>query len=98
MCRILIYWYLIAVGKEAAFDYISVTPPYMLVDYAVLMDQIANSSVVGENTFMVSHTRIFCWFRSSILNHNLFVLFLQVVEYPLRTDMLDSCSCLVKVT
>ncbi|KAG6396006.1 hypothetical protein SASPL_142140 [Salvia splendens] len=59
-------------GKEAEFDYISVTPPYMLVDYAVLMDQISNSSVVGENTFVV-------------------------VEYPLRTDMLDSCASLVKI-
>ncbi|XP_057769490.1 uncharacterized protein LOC131004955 [Salvia miltiorrhiza] len=59
-------------GKEAAFDYISVTPPYMLVDYTVLMDQVSNSSVVGENTFIV-------------------------VEYPLRTDMLDSCACLVKI-
>ncbi|KAK4417709.1 hypothetical protein Salat_2183600 [Sesamum alatum] len=60
------------VGKDGVFDYISVTPPYMLVDYAVLMDQISSSSVVGENTFIV-------------------------VEYPLRTDMLDSYASLVKV-
>lgn len=60
------------VGKDGTFDYISITPPYMLVDYAVLMDQISNSSVVGQNTFIV-------------------------VEYPLRTDMLDSCACLVKI-
>ncbi|KAH6758130.1 methyltransferase [Perilla frutescens var. hirtella] len=59
-------------GKDGTFDYISVTPPYMLVDYEVLMDQISNSSVVGENTFIV-------------------------VEYPLRTDMLDSYACLVKI-
>lgn len=59
-------------GKNGEFDYISVTPPYMLVDYAALMDQISNSSVIGENTFIV-------------------------VEYPLRTDMLDSCGCLVKI-
>lgn len=59
-------------GKEP-FDYISVTPPYMEVDYAVLMDQISNSALVGEDTFIV-------------------------VEYPLRTDMLDSCGCLVKIT
>ncbi|KAG8384758.1 hypothetical protein BUALT_Bualt04G0151900 [Buddleja alternifolia] len=59
-------------GKDAAFDYISVTPPYMLVDYAVLMNQISSSSVVGENTFIV-------------------------VEYALRTDMLDSCASLVKI-
>ncbi|KAL8471490.1 hypothetical protein ACS0TY_028312 [Phlomoides rotata] len=60
------------VGKDEAFDYISVTPPYMLVDYAVLMDQISNSPHVGENTFIV-------------------------VEYALRTDMLDTCGCLVKI-
>lgn len=59
-------------GKEP-FDYISVTPPYMEVDYAALMDQISNSALVGEDTFIV-------------------------VEYPLRTDMLDSCGCLVKIT
>lgn len=40
-------------GKEP-FDYISVTPPYMEVDYAVLMDQISNSALVGEDTFIVS--------------------------------------------
>ncbi|KAF6157303.1 hypothetical protein GIB67_004241 [Kingdonia uniflora] len=54
------------------FDYISVTPPYTAVDYSVLMDQISNSALIGENTFIV-------------------------VEYPLRTDMLDSCGCLVKI-
>ncbi|XP_051118456.1 uncharacterized protein LOC127242804 [Andrographis paniculata] len=41
------------VGNDGVFDYISVTPPYMLVDYAELMDQISSSSVVGENTFIV---------------------------------------------
>ncbi|KZV45655.1 hypothetical protein F511_02315 [Dorcoceras hygrometricum] len=60
------------VGKHGIFDYISVTPPYTLVDYAVLMAQISKSSIVGENTFIV-------------------------VEYPLRTDMLDSCGHLVKI-
>ncbi|KAL0343933.1 UNVERIFIED_CONTAM: putative rRNA methyltransferase YlbH [Sesamum angustifolium] len=60
------------VGKDGVFDYISVTPPYMLVDYAVLMEQVSNSAVVGENTFIV-------------------------VEYPLRTDMLDSYASLVKI-
>ncbi|XP_048435306.1 putative rRNA methyltransferase YlbH [Pyrus x bretschneideri] len=59
-------------GKEP-FDYISVTPPYMEVDYAVLMDQISSLDLVGEDTFIL-------------------------VEYPLRTDMLDSCGCLVKIT
>ncbi|CAH8349299.1 unnamed protein product [Eruca vesicaria subsp. sativa] len=41
------------VGKDGAFDYISVTPPYMEVDYAVLMDQISKSAAIGENTFIV---------------------------------------------
>ncbi|GER35791.1 ribosomal RNA large subunit methyltransferase I [Striga asiatica] len=59
-------------GKDSAFDYISVTPPYMLVDYAVLMEQISNSSVVGENTFIV-------------------------IEYPLKTDLLESYAGLVKI-
>ncbi|GAA0146679.1 RNA methyltransferase [Lithospermum erythrorhizon] len=59
-------------GKNGAFDYISVTPPYMEVDYGVLMNQVANSSVVGEDTFIL-------------------------VEYPFRTDMLDTCGSLVKI-
>ncbi|KAF7130670.1 hypothetical protein RHSIM_Rhsim10G0029400 [Rhododendron simsii] len=62
-----------SVGKDGPFNYISVTPPYTEVDYAVLMDQVSKSSLVGEDTFIV-------------------------VEYPLRTDMLDSCGCLVKIT
>ncbi|XP_073057761.1 uncharacterized protein [Primulina eburnea] len=64
--------FVVTAGKDGVFDYISVTPPYMLVDYSVLMDQISQSSLVGENTFIV-------------------------VEYPLRTDMLDSCGHLVKI-
>ncbi|CAN8266060.1 unnamed protein product [Cochlearia groenlandica] len=40
-------------GKDGAFDYISVTPPYMEVDYEVLMDQISKSVAIGENTFIV---------------------------------------------
>ncbi|MED6184128.1 hypothetical protein PIB30_044482 [Stylosanthes scabra] len=61
------------VGNTGPFDYISVTPPYTQVDYEVLMRQISESSLVGEDTFIV-------------------------VEYPLKTDMLDSCGCLVKIT
>ncbi|KAL5582436.1 hypothetical protein UlMin_014878 [Ulmus minor] len=61
------------VGKYGPFDYISVTPPYTQVDYGVLMSQIANSPLVGEDTFIV-------------------------VEYALRTDMLDTCGSLVKIT
>ncbi|KAJ4707544.1 Methyltransferase [Melia azedarach] len=60
------------VGKDGAFDYISVTPPYTAVDYGVLMGEISKSALVGKDTFIV-------------------------VEYPLRTDMLDSCGCLVKI-
>ncbi|KAJ0254055.1 Methyltransferase [Hirschfeldia incana] len=41
------------VGKDRAFDYISVTPPYMEVDYEVLMNQISKSAAIGENTFIV---------------------------------------------
>ncbi|KAI8002531.1 hypothetical protein LOK49_LG08G02755 [Camellia lanceoleosa] len=59
--------------SNGPFDYISVTPPYIEVDYGVLMDQVSKSSVVGEDTFIV-------------------------VEYPLRTDMLDSCGCLIKIS
>ncbi|XP_040371508.1 uncharacterized protein LOC112190537 isoform X3 [Rosa chinensis] len=43
-------------GKEP-FDYISVTPPYTQVDYSVLMDQISNSALVGENTFIITDRR-----------------------------------------
>lgn len=60
-------------GKRGPFDYISVTPPYMAVDYGVLMNQLSNSPVIGEDTFIV-------------------------VEYPLKTDMLDSCGCLTKIS
>ncbi|KAL5725372.1 hypothetical protein ACHQM5_008524 [Ranunculus cassubicifolius] len=60
-------------GEDGAFDYISVTPPYTAVDYGVLMAQIANSSLIGENTFIV-------------------------VEYALRTDMLETCGSLVKIS
>ncbi|XP_057739169.1 uncharacterized protein LOC130956146 [Arachis stenosperma] len=61
------------VGNSGPFDYISVTPPYTQVDYGVLMRQISESSLVGQDTFII-------------------------VEYPLKTDMLDSCGCLVKIT
>ncbi|KAE9590395.1 putative 16S rRNA (guanine(966)-N(2))-methyltransferase [Lupinus albus] len=61
------------VGNNGAFDYISVTPPYTQVDYGVLMRQISESPLVGEDTFIV-------------------------VEYALKTDMLDSCGSLVKIT
>ena len=40
-------------GQEA-FDFISVTPPYEAVDYAVLMDQLEKSSLIGKDTFVVS--------------------------------------------
>ncbi|XAR71212.1 16S rRNA (guanine(966)-N(2))-methyltransferase [Bertholletia excelsa] len=60
------------VGEGGPFDYISVTPPYTQVDYAILMNQISQSFLVGEDTFII-------------------------VEYPIRTDMLDSCGCLIKI-
>ena len=40
-------------GNSGPFDYISVTPPYTQVDYGVLMRQISESSLIGENTFIV---------------------------------------------
>lgn len=58
----LIVFLLLVAGKDGAFDYISVTPPYMEVDYEVLMDQISKSAAIGENTFIVSSTL-------SFLNH-----------------------------
>ncbi|XP_004489359.1 uncharacterized protein [Cicer arietinum] len=61
------------VGNNGPFDYISVTPPYTEVDYAVLMKQISESPFIGEDTFIV-------------------------VEYPSKTDMLESCGRLVKIT
>lgn len=41
------------VDECGVFDYISITPPYMEVDYDILMNQVANSSLVGEDTFVV---------------------------------------------
>ncbi|PNY13968.1 rRNA methyltransferase-like protein, partial [Trifolium pratense] len=38
--------------NSGAFDYISVTPPYEVVDYAVLMRLISESPFLGEDTFM----------------------------------------------
>ncbi|KAK1432832.1 hypothetical protein QVD17_09734 [Tagetes erecta] len=58
--------------KDDPFDYISVTPPYMLVNYDDLMKQISESSVIGNDSFIV-------------------------VEYPFRTEMLETCGCLVKL-
>ncbi|XP_021737883.1 uncharacterized protein LOC110704413 [Chenopodium quinoa] len=60
------------VGGDTTFDYISVTPPYMKVDYGILMKQLSDSPLVGDDAFIV-------------------------VEYPLGTDMLDSCGCLMKI-
>ncbi|XP_023549921.1 uncharacterized protein LOC111808272 isoform X1 [Cucurbita pepo subsp. pepo] len=61
------------IGNDRPFDYISVTPPYIQVDYGVVMEQLSKSALVGEDTFIV-------------------------VEYPLKTDMLDSCGCLIQIT
>lgn len=48
-----------SIGKDGAFDYISVTPPYTEVDYGVLMDQISKSALVGKDTFIVSNCFLF---------------------------------------
>ncbi|KAG9440149.1 hypothetical protein H6P81_020314 [Aristolochia fimbriata] len=40
-------------GKDGPFDYISVTPPYTAVDYGVLMAELLDSCLVGEDTFIV---------------------------------------------
>lgn len=50
---------LICVGKGGQFDYISVTPPYTQVDYGILMRQISDSGLVGEDTFIVSRYFLF---------------------------------------
>ncbi|CAL9208897.1 unnamed protein product [Musa hybrid cultivar] len=39
--------------KNISFDYISVTPPYMAVDYTVLMDHLGKSPLVGEDCFIL---------------------------------------------
>ncbi|XP_064945929.1 uncharacterized protein LOC135597210 isoform X2 [Musa acuminata AAA Group] len=39
--------------KNRSFDYISVTPPYMAVDYTVLMDHLGKSPLVGEDCFIL---------------------------------------------
>ncbi|KAI3784788.1 hypothetical protein L1987_43893 [Smallanthus sonchifolius] len=38
--------------KGDSFEYISVTPPYMLVDYEILMKQISESSVIGDDSLL----------------------------------------------
>ena len=45
---------LLFVGRDKTFDFISVTPPYMEVNYETLMDQISKSALIGEDTFIVS--------------------------------------------
>uniref|UniRef100_A0A0E0KIR1 Uncharacterized protein n=1 Tax=Oryza punctata TaxID=4537 RepID=A0A0E0KIR1_ORYPU len=60
-------------GKYPSFDYISVTPPYVEVNYSTLLDQLARSPLVGEDCFIL-------------------------VEYPLKTDMAESCGSLIKVS
>lgn len=66
---------LISTGKDVTFDYISVTPPYMLVDYAVLMDQVSNSSIIGENTFIVS------WNWNHFTGYHYYVLLVNINFY-----------------
>ncbi|XP_062214674.1 uncharacterized protein LOC133915504 [Phragmites australis] len=59
-------------GKYPSFDYISVTPPYLEVNYSTLIDQLARSPLVGKDCFIL-------------------------VEYPLKTDMAESCGSLIKI-
>ncbi|KAL6843588.1 hypothetical protein ACP4OV_026650 [Aristida adscensionis] len=59
-------------GKYPLFDYISVTPPYLEVNYSTLLDQLARSPLVGKDCFIL-------------------------VEYPLKTDMAESCGNLIKI-
>lgn len=59
-------------GRYPSFDYISVTPPYVEVNYSTLLDQLASSPLVGEDCFIL-------------------------VEYPLKTDMAESCGKLIKI-
>ncbi|KAM0830293.1 hypothetical protein ACQ4PT_066297 [Festuca glaucescens] len=59
-------------GRYPSFDYISVTPPYVEVNYSTLLDQLARSPLVGEDCFIL-------------------------VEYPLKTDMPESCGDLIKI-
>jgi len=59
-------------GKYPSFDYISVTPPYLEVNYSTLLDQLARSTLVGKDCFIL-------------------------VEYPLKTDMAESCGNLIKI-
>jgi hypothetical protein len=83
-------------GNSGTFDYISVTPPYEVVDYAVLMRLISESPFLGDDTFIVRS--IFSFSLYLVLNFTLNThFFMQVVEYPLKTDMLESCGHLVKV-
>ncbi|KAG0460135.1 hypothetical protein HPP92_023263 [Vanilla planifolia] len=39
--------------KIGTFDYISVTPPYDVVNYSILMEQLSESPVVGEECFVL---------------------------------------------
>lgn len=49
-------------GNSGPFDYISVTPPYTQVDYGLLMRQISESVLIGEDTFIVSCSFSTCLF------------------------------------
>ncbi|XP_008644010.1 uncharacterized protein [Zea mays] len=40
-------------GKYPSFDYISVTPPYLEVNYSTLLAQLARSPLVGKDCFIV---------------------------------------------
>lgn len=65
--------------KDAPFDYISVTPPYMLVDYEILMKQISESSVIGDDSFVVGYLFFLILFYLSIV---FFHIQIASVSYP----------------
>lgn len=63
-------------GNSGPFDYISVTPPYTQVDYGVLMWQISESVLIGEDTFIVSYSISTCRFLMKLPSaHQIYPLY-----------------------
>ena len=72
--------------KDKPFDYISVTPPYMLVDYEILMKQITESSVIGDDSFIVRFIFLFfiyLFFNSFFLS----IMFFHTSKLLQRSDL-----------
>ena len=67
-------------GNSVAFDYISVTPPYTQVDYGVLMRQISESVLIGDDSFIVSYSISTCRFLVKLPSaHQIYALY---CDYP----------------